>query len=52
MALSGLENQVTEAVEKLSESIVSVSSMRLERRFFGIIPSEGQARVSSSTGTG
>jgi len=42
MALSGLENQVTEAVEKLSESIVSVSSMRLERRFFGIIPSEGQ----------
>jgi S1-C subfamily serine protease len=42
MALSGLENQVTQAVEKLSESIVSVSSMRLERRFFGIIPSEGQ----------
>jgi len=42
MALSGFENQVTQAVEKLSESIVSVSSMRLERRFFGIIPSEGQ----------
>ena len=42
MALSGFENQVTLAVEKLSESIVSVSSMRLERRFFGIIPSEGQ----------
>ena len=42
MALSGLENQVTEAVERLSESIVSVSSMRLERRFFGIIPTEGQ----------
>ena len=42
MALSGLENQVTDAVEKLSESIVSVSSMRLERRFFGIIPMEGQ----------
>ena len=42
MALSGLENQVTQAVEKLSDSIVSVSSMRLERRFFGIIPSEGQ----------
>ena len=42
MALSGFENQVTLAVEKLSESIVSVSSMRLERRFFGIVPSEGQ----------
>jgi len=42
MALSGLENQVTQAVERMSESIVSVSSMRLERRFFGIIPSEGQ----------
>jgi S1-C subfamily serine protease len=42
MALSGFENQVTQAVERLSESIVSVSSMRLERRFFGIIPSEGQ----------
>jgi S1-C subfamily serine protease len=41
MALSGFENQVTQAVDKLSESIVSVSSMRLERRFFGIIPSEG-----------
>jgi len=42
MALSGFENQVTQAVDKLGESIVSVSSMRLERRFFGIIPSEGQ----------
>jgi S1-C subfamily serine protease len=42
MALSGFENQVTQAVEKLSETIVSVSSMRLERRFFGIVPSEGQ----------
>ncbi|HUK80746.1 MAG TPA: trypsin-like peptidase domain-containing protein [Nitrososphaerales archaeon] len=42
MALSGFENQVTQAVDKLSESIVGVSSMRLERRFFGIIPSEGQ----------
>ena len=42
MALSGFENLVTLAVEKLSESIVSVSSMRLERRFFGIVPSEGQ----------
>ncbi|MDG6900388.1 MAG: trypsin-like peptidase domain-containing protein [Nitrososphaerota archaeon] len=38
----GFEDQVTEAVERLSESIVSVSSMRLERRFFGIVPLEGQ----------
>jgi serine protease Do len=42
MALSGFEGQVTAAVEKLSESIVSVSSMRLERRFFGMVPLEGQ----------
>ncbi len=42
MALSGFEDQVTQAVERLSESIVSVSSMRLERRFFGIVPLEGQ----------
>lgn len=42
MALSGFEGQVTGAVERLSESIVSVSSMRLERRFFGIVPLEGQ----------
>lgn len=42
MALSGFEDQVTQAVEKLSESIVSVSSMRLERRFYGVVPLEGQ----------
>lgn len=42
MALSGFEGQITGAVERLSESIVSVSSMRLERRFFGIVPLEGQ----------
>ncbi len=42
MALSGFEDQVTQAVEKLGESIVSVSSMRLERRFFGVVPLEGQ----------
>ncbi|MDE1858717.1 MAG: trypsin-like peptidase domain-containing protein [Thaumarchaeota archaeon] len=42
MALSGFEGQVTGAVDKLSESIVGVSSMRLERRFFGIVPLEGQ----------
>ena len=42
MAISGFEDQVTQAVEKLSESIVGVQSMRLERRFFGIVPLEGQ----------
>ena len=42
MAISGFEGQVTQAVEKLSESIVSVNSMRLERRFFGMVPLEGQ----------
>jgi serine protease Do len=42
MMPSGFEKQVTDAVEKLSESIVSVSSMRLERHFFGIVPLEGQ----------
>lgn len=42
MALSGFEGQVTSAVERLSESIVSVASMRLERRFFGVVPLEGQ----------
>ncbi len=39
---SGFEKQVTDAVEMVSESIVSVSSMRLERRFFGVVPLEGQ----------
>ncbi len=42
MAVSGFEGQVTQAVERLSESIVGVSSVRLERRFFGIVPLEGQ----------
>ena len=42
MALSGFESQVTGAVEKVSESIVSISSTRLERRFFGLVPLEGQ----------
>ncbi|MDA4124933.1 MAG: trypsin-like peptidase domain-containing protein [Thaumarchaeota archaeon] len=39
---SEFENRVTEAVEKVSESIVSVSSTRLERRFYGVVPLEGQ----------
>lgn len=42
MVPSGFESRVTEAVEKVSESIVSVSSTRLERRFLGIVPLEGQ----------
>lgn len=40
--LSGFEDRVTDAVERVSESIVSVSSTRLERRFFGVVPLEGQ----------
>lgn len=42
MAIQGFEDQVTHAVEKLSESIVSVNSTRFERRFFGLVPLEGQ----------
>ena len=42
MAISGFEEQVTQAVEKVGEIIVSISSMRLERRFFGLVPLEGQ----------
>lgn len=33
---------MTDAVDRVTESIVSVSSMRLERRFFGVAPLEGQ----------
>lgn len=39
---SEFEGRVTGAVERVSESIVSVSSTRLERRFFGVVPLEGQ----------
>jgi S1-C subfamily serine protease len=42
MTLSGFEEQVTLSVERISESLVSVSSMRLERRFFGMVPLQGQ----------
>ena len=42
MTTSDFETRVTDAVEKASESIVSVSSTRLERRFFGVVPLEGQ----------
>ena len=38
-----LENKVTAAVEKVSESLVSINSSRYERRFpFGSVPMEGQ----------
>lgn len=42
LALTGFENQVTDAVGKISESLVTINSMRLERRFFGLVPMEGQ----------
>jgi serine protease Do len=42
MALSGFETKVTDAVDKVSESLVMINSMRLERRFYGLVPSEGQ----------
>ena len=42
MALSGLESKVTDAVDKANESLVMINSMRLERRFYGLVPSEGQ----------
>jgi S1-C subfamily serine protease len=41
MALAQLENQIVEAVEKLSESVVSIDSMKLTRNFYGIVPREG-----------
>lgn len=42
MASSDFENRVTTAVAKLEESIALVSSTRLERRYYGIVPLEGQ----------
>lgn len=42
MALTLFENQITEAVERLSESVVSINSMRLATDFrFGVVPVEG-----------
>jgi serine protease Do len=38
---SDFENRVTTAVGKLEDSIVMVSSTRLERRFYGVVPLEG-----------
>jgi len=41
MALAVLENQITEAVEKLGESVVIIDSTRFARDFFRVIPLEG-----------
>ena len=42
-ALSAFESQITEAVEKLSESVVSIDSVRVAREFgYGFIPVEGK----------
>ncbi|QQG48652.1 MAG: trypsin-like peptidase domain-containing protein [archaeon] len=38
----GFEDRVTKAVEKVGESIVVVSGVHLERRFYGVVPTEGQ----------
>ncbi len=41
--LSALENQVTQAVEKLSECVVSIDSVREVRDFrYGLVPIEGK----------
>ena len=41
--LSALESQVTEAVERLSESVVSIDSVRVTRDFrYGVVPIEGK----------
>jgi len=41
--LSALENQVTEAVERLSESVVSIDSVRVTRDFrYGLVPIEAK----------
>jgi S1-C subfamily serine protease len=42
MTLASFEKEITEAVEKLSESVVSIDSMRLARDFrYGLVPLEG-----------
>jgi S1-C subfamily serine protease len=44
MVLTPIENQITEAVARLEESVVTIDSMRLERDYrFGVVPLEGQA---------
>ncbi len=43
MSLTSFENQITGAVEKLSESVVSIDSVRVARDFsFGFVPVEGK----------
>jgi S1-C subfamily serine protease len=41
LTLPGLEQQITEAVERLSESVVSIDSTRLARNMYGVVPIEG-----------
>ncbi len=44
MDLAALDDQIIKAVEKLSESVVSIESVRLARDYrFGVVPLEGQA---------
>ncbi len=41
--LTSFENQITSAVEKLSESVVNIDSVRVARNFgFGLVPIEGK----------
>ena len=43
MDITELEAKVADAVEKVSDSLVTVNSLRLERRFpYGVVPLEGQ----------
>ncbi len=43
VSLTSFENQITGAVEKLSESVVSIDSVRVARDFnFGFVPVEGK----------
>lgn len=43
MELTEIESKVTAAVGRVSESLVSINSMRIERRFpYGSVPLEGQ----------
>lgn len=42
--MTSIEDQITEAVAKLEESVVSIDSTRLARDYrFGVVPLEGQA---------
>jgi len=41
--LTSLENQITGAVERLSESVVNIDSVRVTRDFaYGVVPIEGK----------